>query len=73
MTYIAYEGECRDAVQIFALRMFSHAILPWVRLIDLGLAELRNVRDSVAPRSYVDSSGQLRHRTENCHKFQSIA
>ena len=42
------------AVQIL---MFSHAILPWVRkvLIDLGLTELRNVRDSAAPRSYVDS------------------
>ena len=44
--------------------MFSHAILPWVRklhvasytvLIDLGLAELRSVRDSVALRSYADS------------------
>ena len=34
--------------------MFLHTIPPWVRklwlhgLIDLGLAELRNVRDSVA-------------------------
>ena len=26
--------------------------------IDLGLAELYNVRDSVAPRSYVDSRSQ---------------
>ena len=26
--------------------------------IDLGLAELHNVRDSVAPRSYVDSRSQ---------------
>ena len=52
------------AVQILAPRMFSHAILPWVRklhvasytvLIDLGLAELRSVRDSVALRSYADS------------------
>ena len=49
------------AVQILALRMFSHAILPWVRkpsytvLIDLSLMELHNVRDSAAPRSFVDS------------------
>ena len=28
------------------------------QLIDLGLAELRNVRDSVAPRSYVDLRSQ---------------
>ena len=27
-------------------------------VIDLGLAELHNVRDSVAPRSYVDSRSQ---------------
>ena len=47
------------AAQILALRMFSHAIslgqeASYTVLIDLGLTELRNVRDSAAPRSFVD-------------------
>ena len=47
------------AVQILALRMFSHTIslgqeASYTVLIDLGLTELHNVRDSAAPRSYVD-------------------
>ena len=41
-------------------RMFSHVFLPWITVATryLGLAELHNVRDSVAPRSYVDSRSQ---------------
>ena len=48
-------------LQILALRMFSHTIVlslgqeaSYTVLIDLGLTELRKVRDSAAPRSYVD-------------------
>ena len=46
------------AVQILALRMFSHVLgqeASYTVLIELGLTELRSMRDSVAPRSNVDS------------------
>ena len=50
------------AVQFLARRM-SHTQYclgseSYTVLIDLGLAELRNVRDSAAPQSYLDSLSQ---------------